>query len=106
MLKLPMGCAVEGAGNRAIAAATVRKWRKTRDLANTRSLLRADDDFLLCQPRQCLYGLFGIENAEVSIGCQRLLQVASCLRGIPCFFIDHSGVKEQLCVLCSLRQSV
>src|ERR1700735_25626 len=106
MLKLPMGCALEGAGNRASAAATARKWRTIRVLASTRSLMLADNDFLLRQPGQCLGGLFGIENVEVRIGRERLSQIAFCLGRIAYSFVDDPGVKEKLRVSCSLAKSV
>src|SRR5580704_9235705 len=106
MLKLPMGWAVEEAGNRASVAASARKQRTTFALASTGSLLRAVNDVLLCQPGQCLGGLLGVENVEARIGCERLSQIAFCIRRIAYGFVDHSGVKEQLRVFCFLAKSV
>src|SRR3984893_16666213 len=108
MLKLPMGCADDSTGNRArpSAAIAARKERTGRALTGTGGLWLASNDIPLRQPVQRLGCHFGIENVEVRIGFKCPSQIVSRLCRIPSFFVDHSRVKEQLCVFRTLPKSV
>src|SRR5580658_1765747 len=99
MLKLPMGCADEGSGNRirpatAIPARTDRT-RRALVLVSTGSLPLACYDVFLRQPGQRFARRVRIENVEVRIDIQCALEIFLCLRGVAESFVNHARVEEQ-----------